>query len=140
MFLYRHYIDKFLFALCRYAQDSGDKSAIDKAVVLVKQLHEPFFVPQKGYRWKINVDTSSIPSPTQIVPNHDAVSAWCVFSLINELSNGSLDNEVIDLTEIADSFFRQDLSSMLSGSTDELGCSTLLSYHSSVSAFLLLMY
>jgi hypothetical protein len=91
-------------------------------------LHKPFFVPHKGYRWKINVDTSPIPSPMHIAPNHDAVSAWCMFSSINELSDGALDHEVNDLTEIVDSYFRQDLSSMLSGSADELGCSALLCF------------
>jgi hypothetical protein len=37
--MYWHYIDKFIFALCHYTQESGDQSAIGRAAVLVKQLH-----------------------------------------------------------------------------------------------------
>lgn len=76
--MYWHYIDKFIFAVCRYAVLSRDSTVVDRIVTLIKQVHPHFLVKETGYLWKINVDCSPIPG-VSAYPNHDALTALIVY-------------------------------------------------------------
>ncbi|KAI9027072.1 hypothetical protein DFJ74DRAFT_662943 [Hyaloraphidium curvatum] len=122
--MYWHYIDKWLFALARYSAVSSDTTRLASAVTLAKQLHPFFFVPGRGYRWKLNVDLTPIAGAPQPRPNHDALSALAVFHLL-DAGTGSLRGEIADLLPIARAYLASP-SSALSDAADPLGLGTHL--------------
>jgi hypothetical protein len=96
--MYWHYLDKFIFALLRFYSSSGDTTALVRATQLIQDLHPAFFVPGAGYRWKVNVDLSSIPG-AGVSPSHDCVSAWVVFNIAKALG-ADVSSEIDDLTPL----------------------------------------
>lgn len=118
--MYWHYIDKFIFAVCRYVHLSQDGDALKKVVHLIKGLHPYFCVADRGYLWKINTDCSRIPG-LDPYPNHDAVTALCVYRIANKLSHGQLDSECRDLESIVVKYFDLPIEQILASARDELG-------------------
>jgi hypothetical protein len=119
--IYWHYIDKFIFALERYAVLTKDSDILNQVIDLCFDMHEVFYIPNQGYLWKINVDCTRIKQHTFTQPNHDAVSAWIVYKIVlntlkqaqNEgwknlqIDNKSikLENIIIDLEPIVNRYF-----------------------------------
>jgi len=83
--MYWHYIDKMLYALSRYVIETHDLFILKRALHLIIDLHPAFFIPHQGYLWKINTDCTPISTHTSTSPNHDAVSAWIMYNIINNL-------------------------------------------------------
>jgi len=126
--MYWHYIDKFIFALCRYASsvsNSNEKQkVIQQATMLIKDVHSSFLVPNEGYLWKINVDLTRIPG-VYVRESHDAVSAWAVFNVVQSIG-GDVADEIQDLLPIAKRYFEQPLPVLMREILDPLGLGTHL--------------
>ena len=134
--MYFHYFDKILFAMMRYATISKDKEMLDKAIDLVKVCHPAFFVKNQGIRWKINVDMTPIPDASPTRPSSDAVSAYCIYRLLNHYSttaaagddekNAPLTAEIEELKPVVVAYFSSPVSQLLQESFDPLGLGTHL--------------
>eukprot|EP00005_Dracoamoeba_jomungandri_P005533 CAMPEP_0174260792 /NCGR_PEP_ID=MMETSP0439-20130205/10537_1 /TAXON_ID=0 /ORGANISM="Stereomyxa ramosa, Strain Chinc5" /LENGTH=337 /DNA_ID=CAMNT_0015345121 /DNA_START=221 /DNA_END=1234 /DNA_ORIENTATION=+ len=90
--MYFHYVDKWLFALLRLGQESGDLKFIRQAAKFVKCLNPLFVDPTSGaIRWKINMDGSPIQGIEQTRVNDDTLNAYIIYTLIdNELHDSPL--------------------------------------------------
>lgn len=97
--MYWHYIYKFLYALYRYYTLTFDASMLQLMLQLIENLHPLFFIPQEGYRWKINVDGTPINGPQHVSPT-DNLSAYVMYTLINHVSAGALKNQIHDLNTL----------------------------------------
>jgi hypothetical protein len=96
--MYWHYLDKFIFVLCRYAKIANDRTYLEKAVTLIKELHNAFYVPGQGYYWKLNVDLRPMPG-SKAHTSHDVVSAWIVFNIALQMG-GDVQREVQELSPL----------------------------------------
>ena len=108
--MYWHYIDKFIFAVSRYIHETKDIKELQRLVHLIKQVHPAFYIPKKGYLWKINIDLTPIPSNIETQPNHDALAALVVYKLVNELCKSTelqdiLSIEIQELSYIAEKYY-----------------------------------
>jgi hypothetical protein len=107
--MYWHYLDKWLFALARYYQFTEDDKILQEAIQLAKDVFSAFCERRSnrplGLYWKMNADLTPIPALIgSCGPNSDAFSAITVFNILNDLSKGSLDQEVADLRYILNGY------------------------------------
>lgn len=103
--MYWHYLDKWLFALARYYQFTGDSDILHKAMQLAKDVFSAFCERRSGrpigLYWKMNSDLTPIPGLIgDYGSNSDAFSAITVFNILNDLSGGLLNQEIADLRYI----------------------------------------
>eukprot|EP00808_Paulinella_micropora_P016140 g53992.t1 len=84
--MYWHYLDKWLYALVRFSQVSGDPKYVADAALLIKQIHPHFLVRKQGrpyaLHWKTNTDLSPIPG-LDPHPSSDALGACIVYNLVD---------------------------------------------------------
>ena len=87
---------------------------------LIKRVHSLFFVTGCGYHWKLSVDGSPILG-LSTTPNHDDVTALCVYKIVNRLTGveSKLMKEIHDLENIVNRHLNDKLENILS--EDELG-------------------
>eukprot|EP00668_Euglena_longa_P038625 GGOE01049668.1.p2 GENE.GGOE01049668.1~~GGOE01049668.1.p2 ORF type:complete len:289 (+),score=83.89 GGOE01049668.1:345-1211(+) len=112
--LYWHYLDKWAFALARYAREAGDVGALRSAVQLVLDVHPAFFVAGAGIRWKVNVDLSPISGLERPEPNSDAASALVVYHVLSAtaralgdaLAEEQMKSPIEDLTPIVQQYYQ----------------------------------
>jgi hypothetical protein len=120
--MYFHYFDKFLFALIRFAAITNDSKALNQAIHLVKTNHPYFFVKGKGIRWKLNINMSKIKLLPEPTPNHDLLSAYIIYNIINNHSNDNiLKKEIIDLEPLVAIYFSKSVNELMQGCIDPLG-------------------
>ena len=80
--MYWHYVDKWLFALLRLGQETGDAARIHQAAAIAKSVFPYFYDPAGGgVRWKINMDASPITSQPA-GPSDDTLNALVMYKLI----------------------------------------------------------
>lgn len=103
--MYWHYLDKFLFALQRYSKCARDESYLQKATTIINDVHSNFFVPNRGFHWKLNTDLTRIRG-MDANPSHDVVSAFVVYNLIN-MEGGNLSKEIRELRPVVERYFTE---------------------------------
>ena len=79
--MYWHYTVMWLFALLRYARAANDDAYLQRAIVLVENVHPRFF-DGNGIRWKLNTDASPIVGFSRARPSDDALSAYILYQLL----------------------------------------------------------
>lgn len=104
--MYWHYIDKWLFALIRYHQATKSTDALEHAIRIVKNVHLYFCVPGRGMRWKVNTDMKSIAGLGEAHPNHDAQTAFIIYTLIDSFRPGVLERELADLARPFQAYYQ----------------------------------
>eukprot|EP00933_Yihiella_yeosuensis_P062281 TRINITY_DN65232_c0_g1_i1.p1 TRINITY_DN65232_c0_g1~~TRINITY_DN65232_c0_g1_i1.p1 ORF type:complete len:487 (+),score=89.46 TRINITY_DN65232_c0_g1_i1:66-1526(+) len=97
--MYWHYLDKWIFALARYATAAQDETASARAQKLIKQVHHSFMGydrngKARGLHWKMNVDLTPIPGLDHGRPSSDAISGLISYTALEQalqaqLSSGS---------------------------------------------------
>lgn len=80
--IYAHYIDKWLFALLRYAQVAGRPDRLVDAVSLISDLYPHLVVPGHGVHWKLSTNAAPIPALGAPAPSADTVCMWVVLHLM----------------------------------------------------------
>uniref|UniRef100_A0A0G4ICY5 Uncharacterized protein n=1 Tax=Chromera velia CCMP2878 TaxID=1169474 RepID=A0A0G4ICY5_9ALVE len=76
--MYWHYVDKWLFALLRFAQASGDDEMLLHAAAVASKVFRRFFREGRGVYWKLSTDGK----PVEGMTDDDSLSALVVFSCI----------------------------------------------------------
>jgi len=95
--MYWHYLDKWIFALARYARAASDASAVHRGIRLVKEVHPRFLArggngEPLGLYWKMNVDLTTIPGRERAGPSQDAVAGLIAYTAL-ELARVALSVE-----------------------------------------------
>jgi hypothetical protein len=120
--MYYHYLAQFIFAVQRYCVASHNTHQLQRLVRLIKQIHPAFLVPGQGYRWKVNVDLSPIPTDLTTRSNHDAVTALVVYTLVNGIcADKPLETEIADLQGIVETYYQKDVRELMQHAMDPLG-------------------
>ena len=103
--MYWHYVDKWLFALARFAREAQDGRYAAEALGLAREVHPAFFRSGRGMLWKLNVDLTPIRGLEDTGPNGDALAAWVVYHVVDaaaaaEGTDGGLAAEIAALQPV----------------------------------------
>lgn len=91
--MYWHYVDKWVYALARYAREAEDVSILRDAVQVLLDVHPSFF-EGSGMHWKLNVDLRPIRGHEyDVAPSSDAATAWVVFDVLRQTAEAMGDRE-----------------------------------------------
>ena len=117
--MYWHYIDKWIFALVRLGQATGEIPTA--ATDFIKDVHPHFLKKDRhggpvGLYWKMNSDLSVIAGLEDTDPNRDAFDGWIMYNLAHRL-NPTLEKEVKELNHVVTNYVK----SGLRATSDPLG-------------------
>lgn len=102
---YFHYLSMWMFALWRFGQIEGRYQ--QRALELVRQVHEPFVVPGVGVHWKMLEDLSA-PYPGYGLGALDAFDGYVAYSLINASAEDEpLAEEISDMRDLIERQYRR---------------------------------
>ena len=102
---YFHYLSMWMFALWRFGQVRGEYQ--QRAVDLVRQVHEPFVLRGVGVHWKMLEDLSA-PYPGYGLGALDAFDGFMAYSLINASEGGDpLAREIADMRQLIERQYRR---------------------------------
>jgi hypothetical protein len=93
---YYHYLAMWLFALAVLARYRSRYR--QQGVELVRQIHEPFLVPDRGIIWKMQEDLSG-PYPGTGLGALDAFDGYVSYRLLDE---SALSSEIADMRKLID--------------------------------------
>lgn len=112
--MYWHYLDKWIFAETRLAQERRAVPA--GALQLVKDVHPAFLQRDaggkpRGLYWKLNIDLSVISGQERTGPKGDALSGWVVYQVVNraaqEAASQGIQTELAELRDLALRYLQQ---------------------------------
>lgn len=97
---YFHYLAMWLFAMARLGEEDGEYR--QRGIQLVREVHEPFVIPDTGVIWKMQEDLSG-PYPGYGLGALDAYDGYVSYRLLEE---NELSSEIAEMKALINSSYR----------------------------------